>query len=332
MNKNTPPIKQNLHPRNEHKSGYDIDFLIAKHPLLNNYLIKNDYNNQSIDYSNYDAVIALNCALLKAYYRIDHWQIPEGYLCPPIPGRVDYIHYLADLLQSELKLSQPSSPRNRLNHSDIHVIDIGTGASCIYPILGQRCYQWHFSASDIDPVSVACAKELVIFNKGLSKKITVNLQKNQNSFFDGVIKHNQMFDLTLCNPPFHSSLEEALTGNSKKRNNLNKVAKKVTTTQSSSVLNFGGQKAELHCQGGELVFIKAMMQESRIYKDQVLFFSSLVSKSAHLKLLEAHLKELKVTYSKVVKMSQGQKISHFIAWSFLPETKRVAWLQMKSLK
>jgi 23S rRNA (adenine1618-N6)-methyltransferase len=39
------------------------------------------------------------------------------------------------------------------------VLDIGTGASCIYPILGQTVYQWHFVASDIDPISINTAKK-----------------------------------------------------------------------------------------------------------------------------------------------------------------------------
>lgn len=320
-------IKKNLHPLNKHNSGYDFDFLVTKHTLLARFLI-NVQQSTRIDFADYDAVVALNTALLKAYYRIDHWQIPKGYLCPAIPGRVDYIHYLAQLLDTEFNHARQSGCTKTLQHAGLEVLDIGTGASCIYPILGQRCYQWRFTASDIDPVSVTCAKELVAVNKGLSKKISIVLQKNTGCFFKGVIKNGHRFTLSLCNPPFHASLEKALSGNSRKRANLAKSNGLARPLENKTALNFGGQQAELFCSGGELTFITKMMLESVEYKNQVLFFSCLVSKSAHLKTLQSCLSKLNADYVKVIKMSQGQKISHFIAWSFLDATQRAAWFKL----
>jgi 23S rRNA (adenine1618-N6)-methyltransferase len=105
----TNPIneKTNLHPRNQHRLGYNFEQLIAAYPQLQPFVTINEHGidprdspqpKQTIDFSNPKAVKALNKALLIADYDILNWDIPPHYLCPPIPGRVDYIHYVADLL------------------------------------------------------------------------------------------------------------------------------------------------------------------------------------------------------------------------------------------
>lgn len=318
---NSATKKQNLHSRNQHREGYDFTQLCRLYPALNPYVTEN-HKRKTINFSDPKAVLALNSALLKTYYRIDLWQIPDGYLCPPIPGRVDYIHYLAQLLES-------LDPK--LDHRSVTALDIGTGASCIYPILGQRCYQWRFLASDIDPISVKCAQEITKLNNGLSKFIKVKLQKNSNHFFNSIINPTQKVDITLCNPPFHSSLAQALQGNQRKQVNLDKSRAKrnpKSTSQlhsQSASLNFGGQKAELFCEGGELKFIKDMIAQSREYQAQVLYFTCLVSKGDNLNLLKKALKAVKAKDIQIIKMSQGQKVSRFIAWSFHDETARKQW-------
>ena len=93
--------RSKLHPRNLHKNGYDFDLLTTEHPALLPFVITTPAGTKSIDFSDNKAVNTLNQALLKAHYNIDFWDIPEHNLCPPIPGRVDYIHYLADLLSDD---------------------------------------------------------------------------------------------------------------------------------------------------------------------------------------------------------------------------------------
>ncbi|MCV5737882.1 RlmF-related methyltransferase, partial [Escherichia coli] len=82
-------------------------------------------------------------ALLTAYYDIDFWDIPEHYLCPPIPGRADYIHRVAELLDGEVK--------GKYRHQNVRALDVGVGANCIYPIVGVTQYGWHYTGSDVDP-------------------------------------------------------------------------------------------------------------------------------------------------------------------------------------
>ncbi len=298
--------KETLHPRNKHRQGYHFAQLVKAHPALTSFIIKNRYNQQdTIDFSNPDAVKALNVALVKKYYQVEQWDFPQGYLCPPIPGRVDYIHYLSDLLKStDTKVK-----------GKISVLDIGTGATCIYPILGAREYGWHFVTSDIDPISIKAAKANVDANKDLTKHISCRLQKNSDNIFQGIIKKGEYYHLTLCNPPFHKSLADASTGTTRKWQNLNKTVK----GNSKDTLNFGGQKAELWCQGGELAFIRQMIEESKHFQRQVLWFTCLVSKKDHLSKLKLYLKKAQVSQLKVIKMEQGNKISRFIAWRFSDE-------------
>ncbi|TYK64577.1 23S rRNA (adenine(1618)-N(6))-methyltransferase RlmF [Colwellia echini] len=301
-----------MHTKNRHKQGYNFSALIKVAPELSAFIINNKYSNQeTIDFTNPLAVKALNAALLKSDYKVNLWDIPEGYLCPAIPGRVDYIHYLNDLLSATAEIIPNNKPA-------INVLDIGTGASCIYPILGQRVYGWHFIASDIDPVSINVAKHIIASDKTLAQSIKCRLQSNSKNIFQGIIGENEFFHLTLCNPPFHRSLAEASQGTSRKWKNLSK-AKKFESSQSTpqnKTLNFGGQKAELWCPGGEIAFIEKMIQESKQYREQVLWFTCLVSKKDNLSKIKLFLKKAKVNQFKVVNMAQGQKVSRFVAWSF----------------
>ncbi|WP_057831695.1 23S rRNA (adenine(1618)-N(6))-methyltransferase RlmF [Colwellia sp. TT2012] len=297
-----------MHKKNRHKQGYNFTVLVKKHPELSPFIIKNKYNNQdTIDFANPLAIKSLNLALLKSDYHISFWDIPDGYLCPAVPGRVDYIHHLNDLLAT--------TPTTRLvDKKPVKVLDIGTGASCIYPILGQRVYGWHFVASDIDPISIKVAKQIISADKTLNQAISCRLQPNSNHIFNGIIAEDDFYHLTLCNPPFHRSLAEASQGTKRKWRNLNKA--NTPSKKHTEKLNFGGQKAELWCPGGELAFIDKMIKESKNYQQQVLWFTCLVSKKEHLSKLKLYLKKAQVKQIKVIKMDQGQKISRFIAWSF----------------
>lgn len=297
----TKPAKSPLHPRNPHHGRYDFTTLCRKKPELKAYVKTNPKGDDTIDFADSDAVLALNKALLAQFYQIQFWQIPAGYLCPPIPGRADYIHYLADLLAE-----QGIEPHSKA----IKVLDIGCGANCIYPIVGNRSYGWRFVGSEIDPLSVKVAQTIVASNASIKNAITIRQQNDPKAIFDGAIKDDEPFDLTLCNPPFYESPEHAKAQNDRKRANLGlKQAQR----------NFQGTHSELWCEGGELRFISDMAHQSVRYKHQVKWFTSLVSNKQHIKPLKSLLKSLGAQQIKVVDMAQGQKISRFIAWRFSPQ-------------
>lgn len=297
-------VKATLHPRNQHREGYDFDRLMATSPELAGFTTRNPSNQLTIDFADAEAVRMLNRALLRAHYGIGFWDIPATYLCPPIPGRVDYIHYLADLLAES---NGGQIPRGR----EIKALDIGTGASVVYPVTGQHEYGWAFTGVDIDPASIASARTICQMN---NLNIALKLQRNPEDIFRGVIGPDDSFHVTLCNPPFHASLGHADKGSRRKWRNLGKG--------DSGALNFGGQNAELWCPGGEVGFIARMIDQSRDFAEQCLWFTSLVSKKDSITPLVRMLEKARVAEFRVVDMAQGQKTSRFIAWTYYPRSLR----------
>ncbi len=306
--------KGELHPNNPHRGRYDLVALCKSSPELKAFIKPNPKGDNTIDFSDENAVLCLNRALLAHYYHVSNWQIPEGYLCPPIPGRADYIHYVADLLA--LCSSPEPEPESANLAKKIKVLDVGTGANCIYPIIGSQCYGWAFTATDIDPVSVNSAKAIVKSNTCLQGKVDVVLQKDAKSIFKGIIQPHDHFLLTICNPPFHSSMAEAKAGSQRKWKNLNKAGAPSAKKNAEPKLNFGGQKAELWCQGGEITFLTRMAKESVAFGHQVAWFTSLVSKKENVRPLQTLLAQLGASQVKVIDMSQGQKVSRLVAWRF----------------
>lgn len=294
--------KKELHPKNKHRNGYDLDGLIKSYPAFEQYVILNKFNNRSIDFANPDAVKALNKALLIHHYNIKGWDIPTNYLCPPIPGRVDYIHYLADLLDGK-------------KGPEVRGLDIGTGANCIYPLLGHAEYGWLFTASDVNPKAIENAQK-VVKNAGFHNSICIKQQQSTGAIFDGIIDKDDCYHFTMCNPPFHSSKKEANKDTLRKWRNLGKKQDKGTRPK----LNFGGQNAELWCDGGEIGFVQQMILESRKYAKNCLWFTTLISKKDNLPKVYKTLKKAKATQVKTIDMAQGQKTSRIIAWSFILRT------------
>jgi len=314
--KEHPKEKTSLHPRNKHRQRYDFPMLIQSCPELSPFIRLNEFKDASIDFANPDAVIMLNKALLKHYYNIQYWQIPSGYLCPPIPGRADYIHYLADLLAVSNKGIIPRGDQ-------IKCLDIGVGANCIYPIIGRAENGWQFIGSDIDVKAISAAAAIVEKNNSLKEKITLRLQKNTNNIFNGILQADDYFDLTICNPPFHASLEEAQSGTLRKLSNLKH--KKIT----KPILNFGGKSNELWCAGGEERFIQKMILESKDFATSCFWFTSLVAKSDHLKSIYATLEKVNAVEVKTIAMAQGNKVSRFVAWTFLNREQQQKWVREK---
>ena len=293
-----------LHPRNLHNNRYDFKELIKTKPQLQEFVKPNKYGDLSIDFADPQAVISLNKALLAHFYGIKDYTIPEGYLCPPIPGRVDYIHHIADLLAISNNGVIPKG-------NTVKGLDVGIGANGIYAIIGASVYDWDFVGSDIEIESIKSVENIVNSNESLKGKIECKLQLNSQNIFTGIINKDEFYNFTICNPPFHKSLKDAMDGNKRKIQNLTK--QKIT----KNTLNFGGKNNELWCKGGEIAFITNMIKESLEFKNNVFWFTTLVSKKENLSLIYKKLEDIKVSEIKTIDMSQGQKITRIIAWSFL---------------
>jgi 23S rRNA (adenine1618-N6)-methyltransferase len=312
--KNNVAEKAQLHPRNKHRERYNFKELIAACPDLAPFVNLNQYNDESIDFFNPNAVKMLNKALLKKDYGVDNWDIPQGYLCPPIPSRADYLHYLADLLGTKNARKIPIGQQ-------IKCLDIGVGANCIYPIIGHKEYGWTFIGSDIDPISINSANKIIELNPELKPFIELRLQTDKNDIINGILKKDERIDLTLCNPPFHASLAEAQAGTQRKLNNL--TQKK----NAKMVLNFGGQNNELWCEGGEVAFIESLIYQSKQYADSCFWYTTLVSKEASLKSVYAALDRTKAVEVRTINMQQGNKISRIVAWTYLSLEQQKEWVK-----
>lgn len=307
-----PQEKSRLHPRNKNRDRYDLNALIIANPDLKAFVKPNKHGDDSVDFANPKAIKILNKALLNHYYGIAHWDFPDSNLCPPIPGRADYIHYLADLL------CEHNFGRNP-NGAKIKCLDVGVGANCIYPILGATEYNWNFIGSDIDPQSITTAEEIVKSNPSLVGKIECKLQNDPKAIFRGIIGSKDIVDLTLCNPPFHESEEAAQKGSLRKVQNLS--GKKIKT----AALNFSGVSKELIFEGGEVKFISNMVLQSKTFANNCFLFTTLVSKQSNLKAIYKALDQVGAFEVKTIPMGTGNKVTRIVAWTFLSKSKQNEW-------
>lgn len=302
--------EKGLHPRNIHRQGYDFQALLKESPDLASYIKANPHDGSpTIDYADPDAVLVLNQALLSFHYKVKNWSIPKGHLCPTVPGRADYLHYISDLLSENNSAKPPVGP-------NIKGLDIGTGTSCIYPLLGNSIYGWKFVGVDINPDAINNVKNILNANPTFKKNIKTRFQKNSDHIFKDLLQADEKFDFTMCNPPFYSSKDEASNASSRKIFNLNINKKKKGLETVKSASNFGGIDAELWCEGGEKDFIKKMITESFDIKHQCIWFTTLVSNSDNLNEFSLILESFKCKEVRIIKMHQGKKIAHILAWSF----------------
>ena len=302
-----PTAKNGPHPRNRHRARYDFTALIRTSHELAGFIVPHPLRGDTIDFFDPVAVTTLNRALLRHDYGLTWWDIPAGYLCPPIPGRADYIHHAADLLGE-----------GRLNGAT--VLDIGTGANCIYPIIGVREYGWRFVGSDIDSVAIQSARKIVAANPVLVGKIECRLQPSPSDIFNGIVRTGERFELTVCNPPFHASAKEAAAGTLRKLRNLGNGGK-----IEKPVLNFGGRNNELWCPGGESAFVRRMIAQSVPLGERCRWFTTLVSKRGSLPAIYQALKTARAMEVRTIAMSQGQKHSRLVAWTFLTSEQHANW-------
>ncbi|MBK6263933.1 23S rRNA (adenine(1618)-N(6))-methyltransferase RlmF [Marivirga sp. S37H4] len=300
-----PTEKPGMHPDNRFRHRYDLPKLIESCPDLAPFVVVNKFDDETIEFSNPDAVKMLNKALLVHHYGLEYWDIPSGYLSPPIPGRAEYLHHIAEFLG---KKKGGVVPKGGL----VNCLDIGVGAGCIYPIIGHKEFGWSFMGTDIDPKAIRSAQKIVDKNKSLEGKINFRLQNKKTDIFNSIIKKHEFYDLSICNPPFHSSAEEAQAGTMRKLKNLGRD--KVT----EPVLNFGGQSNELWCEGGERKFVTNMVVQSKHFSHSCRWFSTLVSKSENLKPIYAAIKQTGALEMETLPISHGNKTSRIVVWTFLP--------------
>lgn len=188
-------------------------------------------------------------------------------------------------------------------------LDIGVGANCIYPIIGQTEYGWTFVGSDIDPISIDNARKIATCNPALAHKIELRLQRDSQKIFEGIIAPDEYFDVTTVILLSTVPEKEAENGTLRKLSSLKgrKITKPGSTSEAAN---------ELWCEGGELRFLLTMIEESRNYRKNCGWFTSLVSKEKNLGKLTAKLKSVGISEYRIIEMHQGTKTSRILAWRF----------------
>lgn len=293
-----------FHSRNFYQGKYDFRALIQSEPGLIDHIIRKTNGDPFIDFSNPHAVQALNKACLRLYCGINEWKVNDDFLCPGIPGRADYIHHLADLIESE----QSSTADDQ----SIRILDIGTGGNAIYALLAASLYKWKVVASEVNPQAIDHAQSIVSQNNNLCEQIEIRRQMDSNSIFNGIIQTNEYFHATVCNPPFYANDELAHTANEKKQS----AQRLRSLPHSDGKRTFQGTTSELHYPGGEVAFIRKMIDESKQYATLVKYFTTLVSRSGTLKQLEPILKKQSNCKHQIIPMQHGNKRTRILVWSY----------------
>lgn len=299
--------KQGHHPRSRHRSRYDFERLTAALPALAPLVSKNVHGDPTIDFADPAAVRALNTAILVSEYGVSSWELPPDALCPPIPGRADHVHAVADLLKD--------AAGNVPTGDAVTVLDIGVGASCIYPIIGRHVYGWRFVGTDTDAVALESARAIVAANPGLCGGVELRSPADPSDIFKGVVLPDERFAVTMCNPPFHTSAEEAEGANQRKLRGLAGGPDRGLARTPNR--NFGGRSAELWCEGGERGFIKRMIEQSAAFREQCRWFTTLVSRKKTLEGTERALSRAEATDVRILPLKHGQKASRIVAWTFV---------------
>ena len=238
-----------------------------------------------------------------------------------LKGRADYCHHLADLFGGYDCSSVMGKAKLVPEGSTIRGLDVGTGSGCIYPLLGAKFYGWSFVGSDIRQEAVITSEQIILAND-LTEQIEVRLQLHSERIFDGVWGRDELFDFTMCNPPFYSSREAFLSeslrkvrglARSRDKRQIGKGKKQIKLHSSLSKSgcsvvensknekrnqeggglsnNFGGSDSELWCPGGEVAFVSRMVEESAKFADRCLWFTSLVSRQDNVDKIEKKMKK-----------------------------------------
>lgn len=290
-----------FHPRNRHQGAYDFEGLVESYPPLAKHLIEKPEGGLFVNFADPQAVLLLNTAILHRDYGIENWSLPQGYLCPPVPGRADYVHALKDLV-SEKKGSTDSC----------RILDIGTGAGAIYALLGASIYGWNMVASDINEDALENCRVILEANPALNSKIELRHQADPSRILTGIIGKQETFDATMCNPPFFDSEEAADLANLKKQ----EKHRSRRIPYSIEERTFQGRANERCCKGGERGFIGKLLTESQDHADRCGWFTSLVSRQSTLDHILPKLKATGIEEHRTIPMRHGNKASRILAWRY----------------
>ncbi|KAG5520057.1 hypothetical protein PMAC_001133 [Pneumocystis sp. 'macacae'] len=251
-------------------------------------------NQSRINFRNPAALREVTKCLLKKDFKINIL-LHEERLCPPIPNRrFAYILWIQELIDFV-----NYDPKQK-----VFAFDIGTGSTCIYPLLG--CSQrpnWFFYATDIDKFSLQLAQENVTRN-GLEDRIKIIDSAEYLTLIPLDELNIPNINFCMCNPPFYSSKEEMIASSLRK-------SKKPFSSCTGSL-------TEMVTPGGEIAFVKKIIKESYFLKERVNWYTSMLGKlSSVIKIIEL-FKEMQIDNYVLSELPVGGNTRRWvIGWSFM---------------
>ncbi|XP_038549975.1 RNA N6-adenosine-methyltransferase mettl16 [Micropterus salmoides] len=283
-------LNKSMHPRNRYKDKPpDFGYLASKYPDFQQHVHTSLTGRPVVNFKEPEAVRALTCTLLREDFGLTI-EIPLERLIPTVPLRLNYIHWVEDLIDGQ------KQPRRG--------IDIGTGASCIYPLLGATMNGWYFLATEVDDICFDYATKNVEQNN-LSELIKVVKVPQKTLLMDALKEETELvYDFCMCNPPFFANQLEAKGVNS--RNSRRPPPSSVNT----------GGVTEIMAEGGELEFVKRIIHDSLQLKKRLRWYSCMLGKKCSLTPLKEELRKQGVPKVTHTEFCQGRTMRWALAWSF----------------
>ncbi|OLN81080.1 putative methyltransferase-like protein C27D7.08c [Colletotrichum chlorophyti] len=287
MRPEEPGVKADAYYRNLYSQEPDFDKLGREDPAFGTMLKRGN-----LDFNNPAAVMQLTKTLLMADFGVQI-ELPDDRLCPPVPNRHNYILWLKGLVDTT---SYDDPDRKVLG------LDIGTGASCIYPLLGCTQRRWSFFATDVDPKSLTYAKKNVELNH-LQNRISIVPRNPKDALIPLEDIGAETLSFVMTNPPFYASENDLLdSARQKSRPPLTACT---------------GAPVEMVTEGGEVSFVSRILDESLKLRDRVQWYTSMFGKQSSLEEFVTKLREQKIDNYAVTEFIQGNKTRRWaIAWSF----------------
>ncbi|KAL3814037.1 hypothetical protein ACJIZ3_015305 [Penstemon smallii] len=345
--------RREIHPRNKYSDNPpDFGLLASLYPSFEPFVFYSHDGRPKIDWTDFNATRELTRVLLLHDHGLNWW-IPDGQLCPTVPNRSNYIHWIEDLLASDVV------PCSRADGDVAKGFDIGTGANCIYPLLGASLLGWKFVGSDVTDVAMEWANQNVRSNPQISEMIEIRrvdcedndldsqeLQNRQQSNSEGMGSSNNTEN---DNGP--SSVLQSVSSVKKSYNGppiLLGVVKDGENfdfcmcnppffeTMDAAGLNpktsCGGTPDEMVCSGGEHAFITRIIEDSVKLKATFRWYTSMVGRKLNLNNLVSRLWNVGATIVKTTEFVQGKTSRWGLAWSFLPPSKKMISSQVTEKK
>ncbi|GAA5872763.1 hypothetical protein JCM1840_004511 [Sporobolomyces johnsonii] len=301
--------------RNPYSTPPDFCGLARSVPAFAPFLRKTG-KGATIDWQNDEAVRALTSALLERDFGL-RLSLPEDRLCPTVPSRLEYVLWVL-----KLALLTSDSPSTLNAPSRLTGLDVGTGASAIYPLLACRTLcppdpSSSFSSSsssapaiqmlatDIDAHSLSFAEKNV-FENGLLGQISLfHVEKQGRIFPPEVVESVEIIDFTMCNPPFYASPDE--------------IAASLAAKELEPFAVCTGASNEMLTPGGEVAFVSRMIDESlSLGSTKIRWFTSLLGKFSSI--------------SPLVDLLKSHHIANYLVHALPPHGQTTRWILTWSLQ